>query len=117
MTSDADKVDIDINSTQRMYIDAPHTRIPETPCERETDPTIDDASSALQTPPRRFLNHPPRSINQHLLLYVFLLPLQRMGAAPSMIHNLKFILSLPRILWILQTLRTLGPGKIKACWP
>jgi hypothetical protein len=48
-SSDANE---DIDSMQHMDIDAPHTRIPNTPCERETDSTIDDltmSSSAINT--------------------------------------------------------------------
>jgi Reverse transcriptase (RNA-dependent DNA polymerase) len=52
-SSDADE---DVDSVQRMDIDAPHTTIPDTPRERETDPTIDDpttSSSAIIADPAK----------------------------------------------------------------
>jgi hypothetical protein len=55
-SSDADEADIDINSAQRMYIDAPHTRTPGTPREGETNQTIDDlttSSSAIRVDPTK----------------------------------------------------------------
>jgi hypothetical protein len=53
ITSDvASDASYDADSAQRMDIDAPHTRTPGTPGERETDPTIDNpttSSSAIDT--------------------------------------------------------------------
>jgi hypothetical protein len=41
-----DAEDDDIDNAQRMDIDAPHTRIPGTPHERETNPIIDDPTTS-----------------------------------------------------------------------
>jgi Reverse transcriptase (RNA-dependent DNA polymerase) len=54
VASDALSDDDDVDSAQRMDIDAPHARVPSTPREGETDPTIDDpatSSSAIIADP------------------------------------------------------------------
>jgi Reverse transcriptase (RNA-dependent DNA polymerase) len=45
----SDGEDDDVDSAQRMDIDAPHTRTPSTPHEHETDPTIDDLATSSST--------------------------------------------------------------------
>jgi hypothetical protein len=50
ITSDASShADEDIDTVQRMDIDAPHTRIHRIPRERETDPTINDPTTSSST--------------------------------------------------------------------
>jgi Reverse transcriptase (RNA-dependent DNA polymerase) len=54
VASDAPSDDDDVDTAQRMDIDAPHTMVSSTPRERETDPTIDDpttSSSAIVADP------------------------------------------------------------------